>query len=88
VKVSRIRIDDVTSISTGNINSLTVGDVVIENGEDAQRAYTVSYKNNSDIFLVYADSELIKEVYYRKIDDEWVYSETRSFKPEDYYTKL
>jgi len=66
---------------------LNAGDVVIKDENGSKHIYTVAYKQDDEMSLVYADCLTVEEVYYEKSGDDWAYIQTYVFKPEDYYTK-
>ena len=94
VKVGRIGQDsnnpitDIKTLTNIQIDSLKIGDTVIKTTGDEKHSYTVVYKKDDEMSLVYADCWTIEEVYYEKHDGNWTYIQTDVFKPENYYTKL
>lgn len=94
VKVGRIGQDsnnpitDIKALTNIQIDSLKIGDTVIKTTGDEKHSYTVVYKKDDEMSLVYADCWTVEEVYYEKHDDNWTYIQTDVFKPENYYTKL
>lgn len=93
VKVSRIGWDDnnpitdVKALTNSQINSLKTGDTVIKTTGNEKHSYTVVYKKDDEMSLVYADRWTVEEVYYEKQNGNWTYIQTDTFKPENYYTK-
>lgn len=94
VKVGRIGQDsnnpitDIKALTNIQIDSLKIGDTVIKTTGDEKHSYTVVYKKDDEMSLVYADCWTVEEVYYEKHDGNWTYIQTDVFKPENYYTKL
>lgn len=94
VKVGRIGQDsnnpitDIKTLTNIQIDSLKIGDTVIKTTGDEKHSYTVVYKKDDEMSLVYADCWTVEEVYYEKHDGNWTYIQTDVFKPENYYTKL
>ena len=94
VKVGRIGWDsnnpitDIKALTNIQIDSLKIGDTVIKTTGDEKHSYTVVYKKDDEMSLVYADCWTVEEVYYEKHDGNWTYIQTDVFKPENYYTKL
>lgn len=80
-------ITDITALTNSQIDSLKVGDTVIKTTGDEKHSYTVVYKKDNEMSLVYADRWTIEEVYYEKQGNNWVHIITDVVKPEDYYTK-
>ena len=76
IKVGRITVEDVKTLTENQINSLSTGDVVIKSKDGKSHAYTVTYKKANEMCLVYADHENIEEVYYEKQQDVWTYVQT------------
>ena len=87
VKVGRITVDNVKTLTNAQINSLSAGDVVIKDENGSKHIYAVAYKQDDEMSLVYADCWTVEEVYYEKSGDDWSYIQTDVFKPEHYYTK-
>ena len=94
VKVGRIGQDsnnpitDIKTLTNAQINSLKVGDTVIKTTGDEKHSYTVVYKKDDEMSLVYADCWTVEEVYYEKNGDNWEHVVTDVFKPEDYQLKI
>lgn len=76
VKVGRITVEDIKALTETEINKLTTGDVVIKSKDGKAHAYTVAYKKDNEMSLVYADHETVEEVYYEKNNDTWAYIQT------------
>ena len=79
VKVGRITVDNVKTLTNAQINSLNAGDVVIKDENGSKHIYAVAYKKDDEMSLVYADHENIEEVYYEKQGDTWTYVQTDNF---------
>ena len=87
VKVGRSTAADIKMLTNNEINALHTGDTIIKSSNGKEHAYTVTYKKDNEMSIVYADHETVEEVYYEKSGDNWAYIQTDTFKPEDYYTK-
>lgn len=85
VKVGRIgnktgeEITDITALTNAQIDKLKVGDTVIK----GTHSYTVAYKSENEISLVYVDHETTEEVYYEKQNGNWAHVVTDSFQPQE-----
>lgn len=85
VKVGRIgnktgeEIADITALTNAQIDKLKVGDTVIK----GTHSYTVAYKSENEISLVYVDHEITEEVYYEKQNGNWAHVVTDSFQPQE-----
>lgn len=85
VKVGRIgnktgeEIADITALTNAQIDKLKVGDTVIK----GTHSYTVAYKSENEISLVYVDHETTEEVYYEKQNGNWTHVVTDSFQPQE-----
>ena len=70
-------IDDMTKLTTEQINSLKCGDVIVKITGNQKHAYIVSYKEEEQgICLTYTDAENVETVSYDYTDGEWVYNST------------
>lgn len=93
IKVGRIGQDnnnpitDIKALTNAQVDSLKVGDTVIKTTGDEKHSYTVVYKKDNEMALVYADCWTVEEVYYEKNGDNWEHIVTNVFKPENYYDK-
>ena len=89
IKVGRITVEDVKTLTGSQIDSLSTGDVVIKSKDGKSHAYTVTYKKADEMCLVYADHENIEEVYYEKQLNVWTYVQTDNAPQSlsNYYTK-
>ena len=81
-------ITDITSLTNAQIDNLKTGDTVIKTTGDEKHSYTVAYKKDDEMSLVYADCWTIEEVYYEKNGNNWQHIVTDVFKPEDYQLKI
>lgn len=85
VKVGRIgnktgeEITDITALTNAQIDKLKVGDTVIK----GTHSYTVAYKSENEISLVYVDHETTEEVYYEKQNGNWTHVVTDSIQPQE-----
>ena len=73
-----VEVDDVENISQAVLNDLEIGDMVVLYSHSSQERYIVHYKNNVELYFVYTDSSVVKEVYYSKdeLTNLWSYQET------------
>lgn len=81
-------ITDITALTNSQIDSLKAGDTVIKTTGDEKHSYTVAYKKDNEMSLVYADCWTIEEVYYEKNGNNWQYIVTDVFKPEYYQLEI
>lgn len=81
-------ITDITALTNAQIDSLKTGDTVIKTTGDQKHSYTVAYKKDNEMSLVYTDCWTIEEVYYEKNGNNWQHVVTDVFKPEDYQLKI
>ena len=73
----KLEVNNITTLTTAQLNALNCGDVVIKNENGNKHAYVVSYKeNNVGICLTYADAENVETVSYDYTNNEWVYNST------------
>lgn len=73
------KITDITKLTNTQINKLNVGDTVIK----GTHSYTVAYKSDDEMSLVYVDHETTEEVYYEKHNGNWAHVVTDSFQPQE-----
>ena len=89
VKVGRIGWDsnnpitDIKALTNAQIDSLKIGDTVIKTTGDEKHSYTVVYKKDDEMSLVYADHWTIEEVYYEKRNGVWTHIVTDSLQPQE-----
>lgn len=77
--VAILEVNNITALTTAQINALAAGDVVIKNENGNKHTYVVSYKeNNVGICLTYVDATLSETVSYDYTNNEWVYNSTDS----------
>ena len=75
VGVARLEVEDVTAMTTAQLNALKCGDVVVKNEDGNKHTYLVSYKEDEQgICLTYTDCENVETVAYDYTDGEWVFN--------------
>jgi len=74
-----LEVNDITGLTTSQLDSLNAGDIVIKNDNGSRYTYMVCYKQTAEASLVYCDHENIEEVYYEKSGDVWSYIQTDTF---------
>lgn len=71
--------DNVTTLTTEDINKLRAGDIVTKITGNQKHTYIVSYKeNNQGICLTYTDASVVETVSYdyNSTTKEWIYNST------------
>ena len=70
-----IEVNDITSLTTSQLDSLKVGDLVVKITGNEKHGYHVSYKDSTkgELSLVYADHSNVEEVYFEKVEGVWTY---------------
>lgn len=71
--------DNVTTLTTDDINSLRAGDIIVKTTGNQKHTYIVSYKeNNQGICLTYTDASVVETVSYDYNSEThaWVYNST------------
>lgn len=87
VKVNQYNVTNIKTLTGDFIDTLKAGSVINKEDGNKKHSYTVAYKKDTEMSLVYVDHETIEEVYYEKVGGEWQYIQTDTFKPEDYLTE-
>ena len=87
VKVNQYNVTNIKELTGDFIDTLKAGSVINKEDGNKKHSYTVAYKKDTEMSLVYVDHETIEEVYYEKVGGEWQYIQTDTFKPEDYLTE-
>lgn len=75
--VAILEVNNITTLTTAQINALKAGDVVLKNEDGNKHTYVVSYKEDGvGICLTYVDASVAETVSYDFTNDEWVYNST------------
>jgi len=70
-----ITTDNITALTTADINKLKTGDIVLKNDSTGKHTYVVSYKkDNTGICLTYSDATYTETISYDYVDGNWVYN--------------
>lgn len=70
-------IDNITELTTEQLNNLKCGDVIVKITGEQRHAYIVSYKEDEEgICLTYTDASVVETVSYDYTDGEWIYNST------------
>ena len=73
-----VETDDWENISQVVLNDLEIGDIIAIVDEGTKKRYTLVYKEQTEMYFVYTDSGIVKEVYfsYNTGTKKWGYVET------------
>lgn len=79
VKASKsLEVEDITAMTTEQLDTLEVGDKVAKKTGTAKHLYFVSYKDaeNGGLCLTYTDASLVETVSYDHSASGWTYNST------------
>ena len=72
-----LEVEDITALTTAQINELNCGNIVLKNINGNKHTYVVTYKENSvGICLTYSDAENVETVSYDCVNEVWTYNST------------
>ena len=76
-KSTVLDVNNITALTTAQINSLKCGDIVNKVDSTGKHSYRVTYKkDNTGICLTYCDASVVETVSYDYVSSAWVYNST------------